>query len=172
MAGPSTNPIECYIINLVTNTKIEFLCNPEDVSENIASTFDAQTVRGRTAPFVGYDNTGPRTVSVSFIVNADLEGDAKTALTNFKRKVNAIRALAYPEYQGQYIKPPVCFVRIGKMVSMRAITEGVSVSWSLPYSEGLYRQAEISLEFTQIHNTPATCYGASDVENDKLFGVN
>lgn len=149
--------INCYIKNLVTGTTIEFELIPETVSDNNSASFDAQDIRGRSNPIQGYNTSGPRTVSFSIQLHDDYCKDG--ILTT----VNKLRALTYPAYGGG-VTPPSCYVRFGKMIRMKAVVTSVSVQWNKPYRNGVFTQAEVSLDFTEIRNKSLS---ASNIEGGK-----
>lgn len=146
--------LPCYIINLVTGTRIAFTVIPEDISDSNSAQFDDQSIRGRSTPLKGYSGSGPRSVSYSLDLHDDYcqGGILKT--------VNKLKALVYPVYGG-VVTPPKCYVRLGNMVGMTAVTNSVNISWKPPYRNGVYVCATVSLEFSEVVKTP---YGATDIE--------
>lgn len=146
--------IPCYIINLVTGTRIEFDITPDSIDDSNSASFDAQSIRGRSSPYQGYSESGPRTVSYSVTLHHDL---CKDGLLN---TVNKLKALTYPEYGG-ILQLPQCLVRIGDMIHCKAIVGDVGVSWQKPIRDGIYLVADISLSFTEVVDTP---YGANEIE--------
>ena len=149
--------ISCYVKNLLTGTTIEFELIPESVTDSNSASFDPQDIRGRSTPIQGYNNSGPRTVSYTVILHDDYckDGILKT--------VNALRALTYPAYGGS-VTPPTCYVRFGKMIKMKAITNSVSVNWMTPYRDGVFTRAEVTLDFIEVRGSSL---GASSVEGGK-----
>ena len=147
--------IPCYIINLVTGTTIEFDITPDSIEDSNSASFDAQGIRGRSSPYQGYSESGPRTVSYSVTLHHDL---CKDGLLN---TINKLKALTYPEYGG-VLQLPQCLIRVGDMIHCRAIVGDVSVSWNKPMRDGLYLVAEVNLSFTEVVDRP---YGASEIES-------
>lgn len=145
--------IPCYIINLLTGGKIEFECEPEEISDANSAQFDPQDVRGRSSPYQGYSSSGPRTISFSVMLHDDL---CKEGILN---TVNHLRSLTYPNYGG-VLTPPKCLVRVGDMIHCNAIVNDVSVSWQKPYRNGTYVAAEVSLNLTEVVDTP---YSSSEI---------
>lgn len=146
--------IPCYLINLVTNTKIEFDITPDSIEDSNRASFDTQSVRGRSSPYQGYSESGPRTISYSITLHHDLCKDGLLST------INKLKALTYPEYGG-VLNLPLCLVRIGDMVHCKAIVSDVGVTWQKPIRNGIYLVAEISLSFTEVVDTP---YGAKEIE--------
>lgn len=145
--------IPCYIINLLTGGKIEFECEPEEISDSNSNQFDPQEIRGRSSPIQGYNNSGPRAINFSVVLHDDLcrQGILST--------VNHLRSLTYPSYGG-VLTPPKCLVRIGDMIHCNAIVNDIGVTWQKPYRSGVYVTAEVSINLTEVVDTP---YSASDI---------
>lgn len=150
-----------YIINLITNTRITFSILPEDISESNQAQFDEQSIRGRSSPLRGYNTSGPRNVSYSLELHDDYcEGGILAT-------VNKLKALSFPTYDGIVI-PPKCYIRIGNMIGMTAVTSSVSVSWKPPFRNGVYLCASVSLDFSEVVTVP---YGARDIERGSDYVI-
>lgn len=145
--------IPCYIINILTGGKIEFECEPEEISDSNSNQFDPQEIRGRSSPFQGYNSSGPRSISFSVMLHDDL---CKEGILN---TVNHLRSLTFPNYGG-VLTPPKCLVRIGDMIHCNAIVNDVSVSWQKPYRDNVYVAAEVSINLSEVVDTP---YSSSEV---------
>jgi hypothetical protein len=156
-----------YILNQVTGSKIEFLLVPEEISESFSSSFESQDIMGRTAPIVGFSSSGPHTVSLNITIQADMEG----GIENMKKKINQLIALTYPVYSGDLLEPPKCFVRVGNMVGMYGYIESVDVSWEKPYTDMVFRKAEISLSVNEIRNNAGECLDAKGIESGGIFQI-
>lgn len=148
----SAHLIQCYIINLLSDSVIRFRLIPDDFSESLSANYEQQEIRGRSAPFISYNATGARTVSLSVTLYDEFcdEGILPT--------VNKLKALVYPSYEGSIVLAPKCFVRFGHMIGMRAVVDSVGVNWEKPIlfsldGKQVFNKAEVSLEFTEIINT-------------------
>lgn len=147
--------IVCYIINLVTNSRIEFTLIPDEVSDSVSSQFEETTPMGRSGPIYGYSATGPHSVSFSIQLHDDY---CKGGILN---TVNKLKALTYPVYNSGNINPPKCLIRIGNIINMTAKCSEVSVTWQKPYRNGQYIMAEVSLSFDEVTSRSMSAY---DVE--------
>lgn len=145
--------IPCYVINSVTGGTIEFDVEPDEITDTTSAQFDPQDIRGRSSPFQGYNGSGPRTVSFELTLHQDL---CKDGLLN---TINHLKSLAYPGYGG-VLTAPKCIVRLGEMVHMKAIINDVGVVWQKPYRDKCYLLATVSLNFTEVVDTP---FSASDI---------
>ena len=146
--------IPCYIINLVTNSKIEFECTPESVSDNNSAQFDSQEIRGRSSPYQGYSGSGPRSLSYNIVLHEDL---CKEGLIN---TINKLKALTYPEYGGVLLTPK-CLIRLGNMIHCQATVSDVSITYQKPHRDNIYVYAEVDLSFSEVVDKP---YSASEIE--------
>lgn len=137
--------VECYIKNLITGTTVKFRALPDELSESIESSFEEQPIRGRSEAYQGYSNTGPYSVSFDVTLYDDY------CENGIQNTINNLKALAYPDYSGTIISP-LCYVRFGNMISMKAIVSSVSISRSKPYRDGVYLSATVGFEFTECEN--------------------
>nr|DAY14360.1 MAG TPA: putative peptidoglycan binding domain protein [Caudoviricetes sp.] len=144
--GITVDYIPCYIINLNTDTKIEFnIETPEEITDSSTANFTDQTVRGRSSPFKAYENSGPRSISFSVILVDDYRHGG---LVN---TVNALRALVYP-HNDAYIIAPQCLLRIGDFLNIKCVPSDISVTWRKPYREGIYTVAEVSITVSEVES--------------------
>lgn len=145
----SLSPISCYIIDLLTDTTLRFSLIPDELSETVSASWDTTDIRGRTAPFIGYSGNSARTVSYSLTLHAEYVPNR-----DILSMVNKLKSLCYPRIEGAIITPPICYVRFGDMVKMRAIVENISVSWEKPIIDNrVFSKAEVSMEFTQFYSS-------------------
>lgn len=112
----------CYIVNMLTNERINFVTIPTDLSETHSASFNQQQPMGRSAPYFTFENNEARTISFSIKLHKDLCPDMVNV-------VNKLKALVYPNYNGSLVQPPYCYVRFGGMVNMMAVCNSVSVNW-------------------------------------------
>ncbi len=150
------------IINLLTDTRLEFFSNPNAVSDTVAVTWEPTAIRGRSSRYFGYDHTGPRTTSLELPIHEDyLLGGER----NVKVFANKVRALAYPEYWGQVV-PPRCYLRVGNTIAGLAIINDVGVAWSRPIRNERYINGSITLSITMLQPMAPS---ASDIERRDLL---
>ena len=148
----------CYIANMINGDVIKFKALPEDVSESLDTSWEATDIRGRSIPYQSYAGNGPRSISFSVTLHADICDDIVGT-------VKRMKALVYPKYVGSIVIPPYCSVRIGKIISTKAIVNSVSVSWSdtilsnnksnteYDPDNAFYSKAEVSFDLSEIKTT-------------------
>ena len=143
----------CYIINLVTGTRIHFHL-PESVSDSISANFDPIDIRGRTNALQGFNTTGPRTLSFDFDLHRDFceYGVVTTAAQ--------LKALCYPGYTG-YIDAPKAYIHLGNAIRGLFIVNDVSVTYNVPYMDDMYMTAQVSMSITEAGDT---VYSAAQIE--------
>lgn len=150
MPLPYSEPVTCYVRNMLTQEIIYFKAPPESISESFSASFDATEVRGRSAPYYGYAGNDARAVSYSVTLLEDILGSA------YMSTINKLRALVYPKYSGSLVIPPSCQIKLGDMIKVNAmnvfIVNSVSVEWSGVFLEGSdhYSQAEVSFDLTEV----------------------
>lgn len=135
------------VVNLVTNTTIYFPTPPEDITDSISITNDEETVRGRSAPYIGYNSTSSRQISFSLDLHDDYcpSGVVKT--------VNALKALEYPRYS-TFTIPPHCYLNLGNGIRCTCICTSVDVTWKGPIRSNTYTMANVSLQFNSVVSVP------------------
>lgn len=136
--------ISCFITNLNTGTVIEFgLLSPDEVSDSNSANFEDISIRGRSSPLKGYDSTGPRSISFSIELAADLcpQGLVQT--------VRRMQALLYPHQQTVIVQPRCLFV-LGDFLNITGVPQSVDVVWKKPYTNGMYRFADVSFSMSEV----------------------
>lgn len=145
--SPNKDYIPCYIINSLLGKTIEFECEPEEISDTSSAQFDAQDVRGRSSPYQGYNNSGPREINFTVVLHDDLCKNGILAT------VNQLRSLTYPSYDG-ILKAPASVIRIGDMIHCKAVMTSVGVSWQKPFRDGVYVTASVDINAIEVVDTP------------------
>ena len=114
---------------------------PDEVTDQMESTFQANTALGRSAPVYTFSNAGPRTINLSLNFHRDMfeempsnvvprEGEDKA-----ESFIHALQAIAVPKYNlsNKAIEPPLVAVRLGKEVFIKGVvTSGINVTYGKP----------------------------------------
>lgn len=151
--SPTKDYIPCYIINSLTGGTIEFECEPEEITDNNSAQYDAQEVRGRSSPYQGYNQSGPREINFSVMLHDDLCKNGILAT------VNHLKSLTYPGYDG-VLSAPHCVIRIGDMIHCNAIISDVGVTWQKPFRDGVYVAATVDISGLEVVDS---AYSASEI---------
>lgn len=141
--------INCYIMNLNTGMKVNFITTPQTITESLSANFGQQTIPGRSDPLFYYTNSGPRNVTFTMTIVDDYTpyGIVYT--------VNQLKAMVYPHYVGMTIHPPRCYLSIGRFLTLTGFLQNIEVTWqSTPIREQIYQYADVAFTFTQAVQVP------------------
>jgi hypothetical protein len=133
---------------------------PDEVTDNMNSTFGEATALGRSAPVYTYSNSGPRSIQIGLEFHRDMFEDINQH-SGVPRKfddaddladsfIKAIQAIAVPKYNlsNKAIEPPLIAVRLGREVFIKGIvTGGVHVTYKKPILSN-EKYAVINVGFT------------------------
>ena len=139
---------------------------PDEVTDNMDSTFQPTSALGRSAPVYTYSSSGPRSINISLNFHRDMfeempsnvepnEGEDKA-----ESFIHAIQAISVPKYNltNKAIEPPLVAVRLGREVFIKGIVSGgVSVTYRKPIlSDEKYASISISFTITEVDPYDAT----------------
>ena len=114
---------------------------PDEVTDQMSSTFTENTALGRSAPVYTFSNSGPRTVQISLNFHRDMFEEMSTNVTprdgedKAESFIHALQAIAVPKYNlsNKAIEPPLVAVRLGREVFIKGVvTSGISVTFGKP----------------------------------------
>lgn len=145
---------------------------PDSISDNLNSTFGSTTALSRTAPVFTYQNSGPRTVSISLKMHRDLMNDINTGVSNLKPDVvdfrgddyidtliKYLQAAALPRYNiyssgSKSVIPPMVAIRFGNDIFIKGVVNGgVQVQYEKPILVGS-KYAQVTVSFTVSETDP------------------
>lgn len=134
---------------LIINGEVLYMpCYPKSISDSLSVQHGSQSLFTSTEPYVVYNSSGPRTVSVSFQFHREMRGyDNDTYIDNI---IDTIEAACYPLNDGTMSVETRLI--IGKDISIRGvITGGVSVSYSGPIIDGKYNVIDINFTIQEVY---------------------
>lgn len=114
---------------------------PDEVTDQMNSTFTENTALGRSAPVYTFSNSGPRSINISLNFHRDMfeempsnvvPRDGEDKAESF---IHALQAIAVPKYNlsNKAIEPPLVAIRLGREVFIKGIVSGsVSVTFGKP----------------------------------------
>jgi hypothetical protein len=116
---------------------------PEEVADNMESSFGSTSALGRSAPVYTYSSSGPRTIQINLEFHRDMFEeinehcgkrfqDGDDMVESF---IKAIQAIAVPKYtlSSKAIEPPLVAIRLGREVFIKGIVSGgVHVTYKKP----------------------------------------
>ena len=142
---------KCWI--QIENTVYYFPCYTENFTDTHTAHFTQQNPMGRSEPFQIYQNSGPRTVSVSFTMHVEM-----THVTPIPELVAAVQSAEYPLGTGRSdtITPRV-ILKIGDSCYIKGIiADSVTADWSGPLIDNKYVMVTLSFTVTECTGTPKT----------------
>lgn len=152
--------ISCYIVNLLTGTRIPFVSMPDTVQETLNTIMNQVPIQGRSDPLFYYSSSGPRSVTFTIPIYDDLTPYGIVPM------IDSIRALVYPSYTGYVVNPPRVYLSLGRFVSLIGFTENVGVEWfPTPINDSTFQYANVSFTFSQATIMP---YDALQVQQGVL----
>lgn len=127
---------------------IFFPCYPDSYSDSHSANVSQQTPLGRSEPFQIYQNSGPRTVNVTFKMHREM-----THVTPISEIVSAVQACCYPIGTSQTIIPRVTLV-IGRNCLITGIIKNVSTDWSDTIIEQQYMMVSLGFSVEECTGVP------------------
>ena len=152
-------PKENYIIFHHTGKKIIIPVDPETLQDSMSANFASSTPLSRSAPIYSYQNSGPRSVQVSFTLHRDLckeyNQDTEDAVEDL---ITNLDQMVLPDYNsvGKIVNPPVVSLKIRDEVFIKGIVTNVSHTYNLPIINynGKDKYAVVNLSFSVNEITP------------------
>ena len=144
---------------------------PEEVTDNMNSTFGNASALGRSAPVYTYSNSGPRSIQITLEFHRDMFEEVNLhARGNVKKFdtgddmaeafIKALQAIAVPKYNlsNKAIEPPLVAIRLGKDVFIKGIVDGgIRVTYKKPILVNeKYAIVGISFTVTEVDPYDAT----------------
>lgn len=129
---------------------------PDEVTDNMSSTFVANSALGRSAPVYTYSNSGPRSISISLNFHRDMFDEMPSNVTprdgedKAESFIHALQAIAVPKYNlaNKAIEPPLVAIRLGREVFIKGIVDGgVRVTYGKPILVD-EKYAGVKIDFT------------------------
>lgn len=143
---------------------------PDNLHDQLDSSFSSQNSLSRTAPVYSYNNSGPRSVQITLELHRDMMNNFNTE--GAKIRYNAaggligttidtddyvdlltkkLQAVALPRYKAteKLVNPPMVAIRFGETLFIKGVVAsgGVSVQYSLPLLSN-NKYARVSIQFT------------------------
>lgn len=139
---------------------------PDEITDQMNSTFSENSALGRTAPVYTYSSSGPRTVNLSLNFHRDMFDEMVSNVTprdgedKAESFIHALQAIAVPKYNlsNKAIEPPLVAVRLGHEVFIKGIVNGgISVTYGKPILVNeKYATVKVSFSITEVDPYDAT----------------
>jgi hypothetical protein len=153
---------------------------PDSVTDQMQSSFQANSALGRSAPVYTFSNTGPRSINIKLTFHRDMfEEMNQFQFPNGSDKfsdgddladkfIKAIQSIAVPKYNlsNKAVEPPLVAIRLGREVFIKGIVDGgVSVTYNKPILSN-EKYAIIDIGFTVYEVDP---YDATTIFKNGSF---
>lgn len=114
---------------------------PDEVTDQMNSSFQENTALGRSAPVYTFSSAGPRSIQISLNFHRDMfeempsnvvPRDGEDKAESF---IHALQAIAVPKYNlsNKAIEPPLVAIRLGREVFIKGIVNsGISITYGKP----------------------------------------
>jgi hypothetical protein len=147
---------------------------PDEVSDQMDSSFQPSTALGRSAPVYTFSSSGPRSVNFTLRFHRDMF-DEMPSNVNLKDGedqadsfIHALQAIAVPKYNlsNKAIEPPLVAIRLGKEIFIKGVvTSGIGVTYGKPILVN-EKYATLQVSFTVAEVDP---YDATTVFKNGSF---
>lgn len=165
-------PTDNYIVLHHIGKVLVIPVDPDAISDNMGVSYAENSPLSRSAPIYSYQNSGPRSVQVSFTLHRDLCREFNPELVAkgidpVDLLVENLDALVLPDYDSanKIVNPPVVSLKIRDEIYIKGVVSGnVGVTYSLPIinygddTRSVYKYAVVALSFGVNEITP---YSAS-----------
>lgn len=147
-------PKDNYIIFHHTGKQFIIPVDPDSITDNHSASFASNFPLSRSAPIYSYQNSGPRTVQVSFTLHRDLcqefnpgEDDMVESL------IDNLEGMVLPTYEeaNKVVNPPVVSLKIRDEIYIKGVvTGGIGKTFNLPLIQvgNGVKYALVSLNFS------------------------
>lgn len=182
------NLIENYIYLYHIDKFVLLPTWPEQIQDNLSSTFASTQPLARSAPIMSYSYSGPRTIQVSLNLHREMMSQINYANSNLDLEIGddyvdtmikQLQAVALPRYQAsvKMVNPPMVALRFGNEIYVKGVVNGgVSVQYSGPIiqmkvgNDYVDKYALVAISFTITEVDP---YDADSVQTYGSFrGLN
>jgi hypothetical protein len=141
---------------------IPFQFLPNIIRDSKNAVYNDIPIIARSVPVKNYSYSNSRTISFTLEFFTSPEQGPSTIFTplTIKTRIDALRALVYPDYSGFIVKPPPrCIVMVGLQLAFMGVCRNVSVSYSNQSPWDLFpavlaHHATVDLSFEEALNIP------------------
>lgn len=161
---------DCYIYLYHTDEYFILPQYPENLNDQLDSSFSSQNSLSRTAPVYAYNNSGPRTVQITLKLHRDMMNNFNTTGARIRYNgaggvigttidnddyvdllTKKLQSIALPRYKAteKLVNPPMVALRFGDALFIKGVVAsgGVNVSYGLPLLSN-NKYAEVTITFT------------------------
>ena len=147
-------PPDNYIIFHHTGAHYTIPVDPDSITDSMAASFAQNSPLSRSAPIYSYQNSGPRTVQITFTLHRDLCKEFNPNSTDMVEElITNLEGMVLPDYESanKVVNPPVVSLKIRNEIFIKGVvTSGVSKNFQLPLLNynGAFQYALVTLSFS------------------------
>lgn len=168
-------PTDNYIIFHHTGKSFIIPVDPDSVADSMSASFAQNHPLSRSAPIYSYQNSGPRSVQVSFTLHRDLckefNPNSEDAVEEL---VNNLEGMVLPDYNSasKVVNPPIVSLKIRDEIFITGIVQNVGKSFNLPLLNynGNYKYAIVNLNFSVAEIQPYSASILPSVKGGRRLG--
>ena len=169
-------PKDNYIIFHHTGASYVIPVDPDSIADQMAASFASNSPLSRSAPIFSYQNSGPRTVQVSFTLHRDLCNEFNPGEEDMVESlINNLEAMVLPDYNSanKVVNPPIVSLKIRDEIFIKGVvTGGIGKSFNLPLLNynGEYKYALVNLNFSVAEVQPYSASILPSIKGGRRLG--
>lgn len=169
-------PTDNYIIFHHTGQSFVIPVDPDSIADSMGASFATNYPLSRSAPIYSYQNSGPRTVQVSFTLHRDLCREFNPGSTDMVEElINNLEGMVLPDYNSanKVVNPPIVSLKIRDEIYIKGVVAGtVGKTFNLPLLNygGEYKYALVSLNFSISEIQPYSASILSSIRGGRRLG--
>lgn len=142
--------------------------DPDSIQDTMSASFAQNSPLARSAPIYSYQNSGPRTIQLTFTLHRDLCNQYNPGgQDSVDELINHLEACVLPDYQqtGKIVNPPLVSLQLRDEIYIKGVvTGGIGKTFKLPIinygknGEDNFKYALVDMAFSISEVTP---YSAS-----------
>lgn len=169
-------PTDNYIIFHHTGKSFIIPVDPDSITDSMGASFATNYPLSRSAPIYSYQNSGPRSVQVSFTLHRDLCREFNPGSQDMVEElIDNLEGMVLPDYNSanKVVNPPIVSLKIRDEIYIKGVVSGtVGKNFQLPLLNygGQYKYAVVSLNFSIQEIQPYSASILSTVKGGRRLG--
>lgn len=166
-------PTDNYIIFHHTGKSYIIPVDPDSITDSMGASFASNYPLSRSAPIYSYQNSGPRSVQVSFTLHRDLCKEFNPGSEDMVEElIDNLEGLVLPDYNSanKVVNPPIVSLKIRDEIYITGVVAGtVGKQFNLPLLNynGTYKYALVNLNFAISEIQPYSASILSDIKGGR-----
>lgn len=171
-----TGPTGNYIIFHHTGKGYIIPVDPDSIQDSMGASFAQNFPLSRSAPIYSYQNSGPRTVQVSFTLHRDLCKEFNPGSKDMVEElITNLEGMVLPDYEkaNKVVNPPIVSLKIRDEIFIKGVVVGgIGKTFNLPLLnyDGAYKYALVSLSFSVSEVEPQSASILPSIKGGRRLG--